>query len=284
MSFFSVEANSSMTSMLQSECSNQQLQELLNIDDDSCNLDLNDIHFDLQQEDFINSEFFKLPVKLIEKLETTATSVSQNPKAISRVDLLNSIIQNIQSSKTNMTISSSSSCLSSSSAISVNNPLNQPNDDFIQPHLFAESLIKGIKKEKKENRDEEDNYLTDDRERICVVCGTEGKKGIGFHYGATTCEACKLFFRRMNDVRKKNLVNIVQCKTKNCKISPNSRSCAECRYKKCISVGKQISQVLYFFYTNIDGKLLPIKKVCHLIDLDLVANYKKPISITRREI
>lgn len=248
MNFFSIEANSPMTSMLRSECSNQQLQELLNIDDDSCNLDLNNIHFDLQQEDFINSEFFKLPAKLIEKLETTtAASVSQNPKAISRVDLLNSIIQNIQSSKTNMTISSSPSCLSSSSAMSVNNLLNQPQDDLIQPRLYAESLIKGLKKEKV-NRDEEENYSTDDRERICVVCGTEGKKGIGFHYGATTCEACKLFFRRMSDVQKKNLVNIGQCKTKNCKISPKSRSCAECRYKKCIAVGKKISQILSLLY------------------------------------
>ena len=249
MSFFSVEANSPMTSMLQSECSNEHLQELLKIDDDSCNLDLNNIHFDLQQEDFINSEFFKLPAKLIENLETTTSADSQKPKAISRVDLLNSIIQNIQTSKTNMPISSSS-CLSSSSAMSVDNPLNQPHDDFIQPQLFVESLIKGFKKEK-ENLDDEDNYSTDDRERICVVCGTEGKKGIGFHYGANTCEACKLFFKRMSDVRKKNFVNIVQCKTKNCKILPNSRSCAECRYKKCIAVGKQISQVKYLFYTNI---------------------------------
>lgn len=200
----------------------------------------------------VNSLSIDRPIELLE----TAVQ-QQQPTVISRVDLLNTIIQKTQNNinVTQFPISSSSS--SSTSTVSIYQPFSnhqqqQPQHDYVlQPQLYVESTSsqqatkRAAKKRKGANtlkEEVEDNYTEDDRERMCVVCGTAGKKfNIGFHYGASTCEACKLFFRRMCNNSEQRKSSFAQCKTKNCHISPNSRAnCPECRYKKCIAVGKLI--------------------------------------------
>ncbi|XP_012944922.2 uncharacterized protein LOC101861789 [Aplysia californica] len=67
----------------------------------------------------------------------------------------------------------------------------------------------------------------------CKVCG---EVGTGFHYGVTTCGACKGFFRR-----SLTRVEPYECqRSGNCLIGPETDrrgSCPKCRYKKCLAVG-----------------------------------------------
>ncbi|XP_005100838.1 uncharacterized protein LOC101849296 [Aplysia californica] len=67
----------------------------------------------------------------------------------------------------------------------------------------------------------------------CKVCGAPGT---GFHYGVTTCGACKGFFRR-SLLRKEPYVCV---ESGNCPIGPDSdrrKCCPKCRHDKCLSVG-----------------------------------------------
>jgi hypothetical protein len=78
------------------------------------------------------------------------------------------------------------------------------------------------------------------------VCGN---KSSGFHYGAYTCEACKLFYRRAEKQLRKTTFN--ECKAKNCEINYKNRAdCPECRYKKCIIVGMSMSRSRYGRHTD----------------------------------
>ncbi|XP_011662830.1 nuclear receptor ROR-beta [Strongylocentrotus purpuratus] len=72
----------------------------------------------------------------------------------------------------------------------------------------------------------------------CRVCGDEAS---GIHYGVTSCEGCKGFFRRC--IGNKTL--IVQCqKEGHCEIGKNTRGrCAHCRYQKCLAVGMSVHSV-----------------------------------------
>uniref|UniRef100_A0A0N5APJ5 Nuclear receptor domain-containing protein n=1 Tax=Syphacia muris TaxID=451379 RepID=A0A0N5APJ5_9BILA len=65
----------------------------------------------------------------------------------------------------------------------------------------------------------------------CVVCGDAAS---GIHYGVSSCNGCKTFFRRV----------IIENRTYSCKqsgdcpIDKDMRcSCRHCRFKKCLSVG-----------------------------------------------
>jgi hypothetical protein len=65
----------------------------------------------------------------------------------------------------------------------------------------------------------------------CMVCTG---KASGYHFGAITCEACKVFFRR-------SLAEMYVYTCKNgddCEILPKRRkTCSACRVKKCYTVG-----------------------------------------------
>ncbi|CAF0862944.1 unnamed protein product [Adineta ricciae] len=65
----------------------------------------------------------------------------------------------------------------------------------------------------------------------CVVCGD---KSSGYHYGVSSCEGCKGFFRRSV---QKNMA--YQChKDQNCEINKMTRNrCQYCRFQKCFAVG-----------------------------------------------
>ncbi len=68
----------------------------------------------------------------------------------------------------------------------------------------------------------------------CEVCFVSAS---GFHYGAYTCEACKLFF-----VRTAKRTRREQCSLKNCQIALETRSdCSDCRFTKCIAVGMSLT-------------------------------------------
>ncbi len=75
-------------------------------------------------------------------------------------------------------------------------------------------------------------YIESDKK--CEVCHVAAS---GFHYGAYTCEACKLFFTRTAKKSRRE-----RCPTRDCPITPTTRShCSDCRYSKCTAVGMSLT-------------------------------------------
>ncbi|CAF3372187.1 unnamed protein product [Rotaria sp. Silwood1] len=78
----------------------------------------------------------------------------------------------------------------------------------------------------------------------CVVCGD---KSSGYHYGVSSCEGCKGFFRRSV---QKNMA--YQChKDQNCEINKMTRNrCQYCRFQKCFSVGMSKEELRILNHTK----------------------------------
>uniref|UniRef100_A0A8R1HPF6 Nuclear receptor n=1 Tax=Caenorhabditis japonica TaxID=281687 RepID=A0A8R1HPF6_CAEJA len=67
--------------------------------------------------------------------------------------------------------------------------------------------------------------------QFCKVCGD---KSSGYHYGVTSCEGCKGFFRR--SIQRK--IDYRCLKQQNCEIRRESRNrCQYCRFRKCVEAG-----------------------------------------------
>ncbi|XP_015377001.1 PREDICTED: ecdysone-induced protein 78C-like, partial [Diuraphis noxia] len=65
----------------------------------------------------------------------------------------------------------------------------------------------------------------------CRVCGD---KASGYHYGVTSCEGCKGFFRR--SIQKQIEYRCLR-DGKCLVIRLNRNRCQYCRFKKCLTVG-----------------------------------------------
>jgi hypothetical protein len=84
----------------------------------------------------------------------------------------------------------------------------------------------------------------------CKVCNDQST---GFHYGVSTCEGCKGFYKRgiLSNIKYK-----CSNKSKNCTIDVHNRNkCKYCRFKKCIEVGMSVESIYkssvfnsYFIY------------------------------------
>lgn len=118
------------------------------------------------------------------------------------------------------------------------------------------------------------NYTTKSKkydEFKCWVCGDTSS---GNHYGALTCEACKLFFRRHSSALQSNNQSaspssastassssnsfnqsgstMTHCVQRNCPITSQTRSsCPDCRYRKCIAVGMGLNRTTFGRHTSI---------------------------------
>lgn len=76
---------------------------------------------------------------------------------------------------------------------------------------------------------------------ICVICGD---KATGNHYGVTSCEGCKGFFKRTVQNKKTYTCRNL---SKDCPIDKRHRNrCQFCRYQKCISAGMLKEGLLKF--------------------------------------
>ena len=67
---------------------------------------------------------------------------------------------------------------------------------------------------------------------VCAICND---KATGHHYGVTSCEGCKGFFKRSVQNRK-----VYSCRnlTQDCPIDKRHRNrCQYCRFQKCMKVG-----------------------------------------------
>merc|ERR1719427_1485366 len=77
------------------------------------------------------------------------------------------------------------------------------------------------------------NIVTSQQKNVrkCVVCGD---KSSGYHYGVSSCEGCKGFFRRSIQKKAKYSCH----RKRECPISRETRSrCQYCRLQKCLQVG-----------------------------------------------
>lgn len=74
----------------------------------------------------------------------------------------------------------------------------------------------------------------DGPKRCCLVCGDVAS---GFHYGVSSCEACKAFFKRTIQGNNGNIE--YTCPASNdCEINKRRRkACQACRFQKCLRMG-----------------------------------------------
>lgn len=75
--------------------------------------------------------------------------------------------------------------------------------------------------------------------QFCAICGD---RATGKHYGASSCDGCKGFFRR--SVRKNH---IYTCRfNRNCTVDKDKRNqCRYCRLRKCFKAGMKKEGMLW---------------------------------------
>ncbi|EFO98076.1 CRE-SEX-1 protein [Caenorhabditis remanei] len=85
----------------------------------------------------------------------------------------------------------------------------------------------------------------------CKVCGD---KASGYHYGVTSCEGCKGFFRR--SIQRK--IDYRCLKQQICEIRRDSRNrCQYCRFRKCVEAGMSKDSVRHIRSKNKEQHLSP---------------------------
>ncbi|VDP01691.1 unnamed protein product [Heligmosomoides polygyrus] len=109
---------------------------------------------------------------------------------------------------------------------------------------------------------------------ICKVCGD---KASGYHYGVTSCEGCKGFFRR--SIQKRMEYRCLRDGA--CPIYKQNRNrCQACRFKKCIAVGMSrdcefLKVAIYSRYPVRFGRV-PKRPVKEISDIDTSDSEEKP--------
>ncbi|CAJ0577405.1 unnamed protein product, partial [Mesorhabditis spiculigera] len=103
-------------------------------------------------------------------------------------------------------------------------------DDDIQPHLRSLGAAERARLRQEALR----KFVPGEP---CVVCGDTAS---GIHYGVSSCNGCKTFFRRVVIENR-----TYSCKNKgDCVIDKSMRcSCRHCRFKKCLRVGMDRSEL-----------------------------------------
>jgi len=118
-----------------------------------------------------------------------------------------------------------------------------------------------------------DNPSNISRSDRCLVCNDRSS---GIHFGVSTCEACKAFFRRTN---LSTYTIPHPCSPNRCEINiKNRNNCPSCRFDKCKRLGmdrdnviygkppKQQNSLSYQQLTNILNELIKIFQNIHSID------------------
>ncbi|CAF3418742.1 unnamed protein product [Rotaria socialis] len=117
------------------------------------------------------------------------------------------------------------------------------------------------------------------KEIPCAVCQSASS---GIHFGATTCEGCKGFFRRMT---KENTPQNYKCSERNnCEINALTRNmCRACRFRKCLMAGMSIegsrigrqSNLFKHKMVEMQRRGVVQSKLCHILTSNLNHTRKK---------
>lgn len=100
--------------------------------------------------------------------------------------------------------------------------------------------------------------------QYCAICGD---RATGKHYGASSCDGCKGFFRR--SVRKNH---VYTCRfRRNCVVDKDKRNqCRYCRLRKCFRAGMKKEGTFFTFMVQHLHKILyriyPCNKLTHFHD------------------
>jgi hypothetical protein len=102
---------------------------------------------------------------------------------------------------------------------------------------------------------------------LCLICGD---KATGKHYGASSCDGCKGFFRR--SVRKNH---VYSCRFQRlCVIDKDKRNqCRFCRLKKCFRAGMKKEGKNNYSVTEIDMLRNSFTKCLFLSTQVLISSY-----------
>jgi hypothetical protein len=142
-------------------------------------------------------------------------------------------------------------------------------------YIDVSSFVQNLAQQSNTNLITHDNVVTKKPRKFkrydhlkCVVCGDVSS---GFHYGAYTCEACKLFFIRA----EKNNREFNKCPNGNCSVNIDKRkSCAACRYKMCIASGMDLNKSKFGRHT-IETKANEINNHIPNMNLALTEAYQE---------
>ncbi|KAB0795715.1 hypothetical protein PPYR_09776 [Photinus pyralis] len=139
----------------------------------------------------------------------------------------------------------------------------EPSSSTPSPPGLADSTFTSVKQEPNSNppsptddsstnssaslRSKEQHYVAADSNststtKSFVPCKVCGDKASGYHYGVTSCEGCKGFFRR--SIQKQIEYRCLR-DGKCLVIRLNRNRCQYCRFKKCLAVGMSRDSVRY---------------------------------------
>uniref|UniRef100_A0AAG5D594 Ecdysone-induced protein 78C n=1 Tax=Anopheles atroparvus TaxID=41427 RepID=A0AAG5D594_ANOAO len=112
-------------------------------------------------------------------------------------------------------------------------------------HTTTESSLSSLDDLKNEDQQcagSDASPTTTSTTKTFVACKVCGDKASGYHYGVTSCEGCKGFFRR--SIQKQIEYRCLR-DGKCLVIRLNRNRCQYCRFKKCLSVGMSRDSVRY---------------------------------------
>ena len=112
------------------------------------------------------------------------------------------------------------------------NVVMSPSTPASQPKSQPQSAVVPFVNSSTSNNDQDAAQNTDNQPTVCVICGD---KATGNHYGVTSCEGCKGFFKRTVQNKKSYTCRNL---SKDCPIDKRHRNrCQFCRYQKCLAAG-----------------------------------------------
>ncbi|XP_037803702.1 ecdysone-induced protein 78C-like [Penaeus monodon] len=140
----------------------------------------------------------------------------------------------------------SASSLSPASTPTLSSPLPSPSPGLLQAHNAVSQMKAPLVIKKEQSYQAADSTPTPTTatptNKNFVPCKVCGDKASGYHYGVTSCEGCKGFFRR--SIQKQIEYRCLR-DGKCLVIRLNRNRCQYCRFKKCLAVGMSRDSVRY---------------------------------------
>ena len=112
------------------------------------------------------------------------------------------------------------------------NVVMSPSSTGSQDKIHSPTNITPFASSSTTRNDQDSVQNLDNQPTTCVICGD---KATGNHYGVTSCEGCKGFFKRTVQNKKTYTCRNL---SKDCPINKRHRNrCQFCRYQKCLAAG-----------------------------------------------
>jgi hypothetical protein len=161
-------------------------------------------------------------------------------------------------------------------------PINHPDTPGISYILIKQITVlildidRSIHRYNNTGSSSSSSCLVVSRSERCLVCNDRSS---GIHFGISTCEACKAFFRRTS---LSSYSIPLPCSPTRCEINTKNRNnCPSCRFDKCKRLGMDRENVIYGkpskqqvhslyhqdYLTNISNQLIKMFQDIHSLSL-----------------